>query len=245
MLKSKMNLSIVLIYVTIMIFITIIQVILIRVYPEILTNEVLFTTFSSIANLVLYSLLFLVFVILFKKYFIEQLIDLNTRKAQILFILVVGFLTMIGVSVLSSIILQAIGVTEPSENQEALDMLIDGSMFDKISLFIFAVLLAPVVEEFVFRKAILNMFHFELGYEDGGIGSKFRKIILASFAIIISSLAFGFIHVAGGDFVQIIYYAFLGIVLGILYIVSKKNIYVPIFVHFLINLMVTSIMLFG
>jgi len=239
-----MNLSIVLIYITIMIFITIIQVILVRIYPELLTNEALFTTFSSIVNLVLYSLLFLIFIILFRKYFVEQLLDLKTRIAQILFILVVGFLAMIAVSVLSSIILQSIGVTETSENQEALNMLIEGSMFDKISLFIFAVILAPVVEEFVFRKAILNMFHFEQGYDDGGIGFKFRNLILASFAVIISSLAFGFVHVSSGDFVQIIYYAFLGIVLGTLYLVSKKNIYVPIFVHFLINLMVTSLMLF-
>ncbi len=89
------------------------------------------------------------------------------------------------------------------------------------------------------------MFHFELGYDDGRTESKIRKVILAAFAIIISSLAFGFVHVASGDFIQIIYYAFLGIVLGIIYLVSKKNIYVPIFVHFLINLMVTSIILFG
>ncbi len=245
MLKNRMNLSIILIYGAVMVFITILQVIILAINPNILDDESLLTTFSSITNLILYLSLFLIFLILFHKYFIEQLIDLNNRKVQIISILVIGFITMIAASAISTMILEALGVTEPSDNQAALDMLITGTLFDKISLFVFAVFLAPLVEEFVFRKAVLNMFHFKINNDTGRFGSKFRKVVSASIAILISSLAFGFIHVTSGDYIQIIYYAFLGVVLGVLYIVSKKNIYVPIFVHFLTNLMVTSFMLFG
>ena len=150
---------------------------------------------------------------------------------------------MVAASILSSMILEALDVTETSDNQEALNMLVNGSLFDKISLFVFAVLLAPFVEEIVFRKAVLNIFHFKYN-ADGSKKAKIKKVIFASIAILISSLVFGLIHVTSGDFVQIIYYAFLGIILGLLYLVSNKNIYVPIIVHLLINLMVTSIMLF-
>lgn len=243
MLKNRMNLSIVLIYGAIMIFITILQVILLSVFPEILANDSLFTTFNSISNLVLYSLIFMFFIIVFKKYLKDQLLDLWKNRFRVINILVIGFLMMVAASILSSMILEALDVTETSDNQEALNMLVNGSLFDKISLFVFAVLLAPFVEEIVFRKAVLNIFHFKYN-ADGSKKAKIKKVIFASIAILISSLVFGLIHVTSGDFVQIIYYAFLGIILGLLYLVSNKNIYVPIFVHLLINLMVTSIMLF-
>ena len=243
MLKNRMNLSIVLIYGAIMIFITILQVILLSVFPEILANDSLFTTFNSISNLVLYSLIFMFFIIVFKKYLKDQLLDLWKNRFRVINILVIGFLMMVAASILSSMILEALDVTETSDNQEALNMLVNGSLFDKISLFVFAVLLAPFVEEIVFRKAVLNIFHFKYN-ADGSKKAKIKKVIFASIAILISSLVFGLIHVTSGDFVQIIYYAFLGIILGLLYLVSNKNIYVPIIVHLLINLMVTSIMLF-
>ena len=44
---------------------------------------------------------------------------------------------------------------------------------------------------------------------------------------------------------QIIYYAGLGAVLGIAYLVSNKNILVPVTMHFLLNFMVTTILLLG
>ena len=148
----------------------------------------------------------------------------------------------------SSIILEFLGITETSANQESLNMLLEGTLFDKISLFIFAVLLVPLIEELVFRKAILELFYIKVRETDNLKVIKVKKIISAIFAIIVSSLVFGFIHIMSFEteqLLQIIYYAGLGAVLGTAYLASNKNILVPILMHFSLNLMVTAIQLLG
>jgi membrane protease YdiL (CAAX protease family) len=97
------------------------------------------------------------------------------------------------------------------------------------TIFMFAVFLAPLVEEMVFRMAAFQLFfHIE--------GIKPWKVIM------LSSLAFGLIHVIGTfDFVQLPYYAGLGAVLGFFYYRSK-NIAVPIVIHMLLNALVTITM---
>ena len=77
MAKNKMNYIILGIYVALMIFITIFQVIVILAYPAILENDALLVTFSSITNLLLYLPLFLLFVIIFRKYLRSAFIDLK------------------------------------------------------------------------------------------------------------------------------------------------------------------------
>ncbi|MCK5387836.1 MAG: CPBP family intramembrane metalloprotease [Candidatus Izimaplasma sp.] len=245
MAKNKMNYIILGIYVALMIFITIFQVIVILAYPAILENDALLVTFSSITNLLLYLPLFLLFVIIFRKYLSSAFIDLKANKPRYLIIIVVGFITMLIASVASTYILEFLGVTETSENQEALNLLLEGTLFDKIALFSFAVLLVPLIEEMVFRKAVLDIFHFEPRVNDGSKLYKVKSVLLATIAILISSFTFGLIHVMSGDFIHIIYYGGLGIILGVIYLVANKNILVPIAVHFLLNFMVTTILLFG
>ncbi len=243
MVNNKMNIIILAIYVAAMILVSIISVLAILFFPAILTDDALFITFNSAINLFLYITLFLLFVIIFKKYFRSQLKDLFQNKIRLMIIIAIGFIVMLAASVLSTVIMEALGVTETSENQEALNMLLEGTLFDKIALFSFAVLLVPLIEEMVFRKGLFDLFHFQLKEDDGSKGAKYKKIALAIFAVLISSFLFGLIHVTSGDFIQIIYYAGLGVVLGVLYLVSKKNIFVPITVHFLVNFLVTTILL--
>jgi membrane protease YdiL (CAAX protease family) len=243
-----MNLLILAIYVMAMIIISIIQLIIILIFPVVLVDDNLFVLFSSIINLLLYLSLFGLFAFLFRKYFRKQFADFKENKHRLLIIVVIGFLIMLVASVTSSFILEFFGITETSENQESLNMLLDGTLFDKIALFTFAVLLVPVVEELVFRKAILGLFHFKLRGDDNSKSAQVKKVLLATIAILISSFVFGFIHIMSFDpeqLLQIIYYAGLGAVLGIAYLVSNKNILVPITMHFLLNFMVTTILLFG
>jgi len=214
-------------------------------FPNILEIESIYVTFSSIMNLLLYGLLFIVFAFAFKKYFLNKLKDFKSNYLKYIIIIVLGFGTMMAASILSTMLFEYLGITETSENQEQLNMLLDGTLFDKIALFTFAVLLVPLVEEFVFRKALIDLFHFELKAKDGVETPKYQKFLLAILALVVSSFAFGFIHVMAGDFIQIIYYAGLGFVLGSVYLLSNKNIYVPIAMHFLLNFMVTTLLLFG
>lgn len=245
MAKNKMNIIILGVYIAAMIFITIIQLIAILSFPIILEDEDLFVTFSSVTNLLLYVPLFFIFVYIFRKYLKDKLNDLILNKQKYIIIIVFGFIVMLVASLASSFILELLGVTETSENQEALNMLLEGTLFDKIALFSFAVLFVPLIEELVFRKAILDMFHFEPKINDGSKKCKILKVTFAITAVLISSLTFGLIHVMSGDFIQIIYYAGLGVVLGVIYLLSNKNILIPVTVHFMLNLMVTSILFLG
>ncbi len=242
MVKNKMNFMIVGIYAAAMMAISIFQIILIIGVPEILENDALFVTFNSVTNLLLYLSLFLIFAYTFRHYLKVQLLNFFTDRNRYFVIICAGFGFMILASIGSSFILEFLGVTETSSNQEALNMLMEGNLFDQISLLVFSILLVPLVEELVFRKAILDLFHINVRPTNYPKFDTVRKIISGIIAITISSLAFGFIHIMSFDpeqLVQIIYYAGLGAILGTAYLLSNKNIFVSITMHFLLNLFVS------
>lgn len=83
--------------------------------------------------------------------------------------------------------------------------------------FLTVVILSPILEELLFRGIFLRRFYKELDN--------------LTLAILISSILFGFCHNFGGILGAILF----GICVSILY-VKSKNILVPIFAHFLNNL---------
>ena len=82
-------------------------------------------------------------------------------------------------------------------------------------------IIAPISEELLFRGIFLN---------------KLRRIVPLSFAVLISSILFGAVH-SYGSMISAVVFAFC---MGILYLKSE-NILVPIFAHFLNNLLAESI----
>lgn len=82
--------------------------------------------------------------------------------------------------------------------------------------FLSVVLLSPVVEELIFRGIFLN---------------KLKIIVPTTFAILISSLLFASLHGFGS-----IFSAFIFAVCMALFYLKSENIFVPIFAHFLNNL---------
>lgn len=92
------------------------------------------------------------------------------------------------------------------------------------------VILAPIIEELVFRKAFFSLFKNDI------------------VALIVSSLVFGLIHVSGESgiylLVNLIIYAIPGFALGFVYLKNNKNIYPVIFVHALTNLISVLAVLF-
>lgn len=87
--------------------------------------------------------------------------------------------------------------------------------------FLSVVLLSPIVEELIFRGIFLN---------------KLKLIVSTTFAILISSLLFASLHSFGSMFSAFIF----AICVAILYLKSE-NILVPIFGHFLNNLIGESV----
>ncbi len=82
------------------------------------------------------------------------------------------------------------------------------------TMIIFSVILAPIAEEILMRKLLIDRL------------SKYGS----GFALVVSSVAFGLFH---GNFYQFFYAAFLGFVLGYLYI--RGGLKYSIFLHMIIN----------
>jgi membrane protease YdiL (CAAX protease family) len=184
---------------------------------------------NSIINLSFYGVMVFLYLVIFRGFWEKVIIQFKQNRNNYLRLIGLGVVSLLVVSALINLGYQLIGVTETSDNQAALDALLSGSWFDKFSLVMFAVFLAPLVEEMVFRMATFNLLFSSAKLKPWTV-------------IVISSLLFGLIHVAGTlDFIQIFYYAGLGMVLGYFYYKSK-NIAVPIAIHMLLNAIVTVTM---
>jgi hypothetical protein len=133
-----------------------------------------------------------------------------------------GFILVYVAAYAAQVIMITIGVTETSQNEMAIQSMFSSDWITIVSLFLTLVIITPIVEETVFRKALYGLVRPSLG--DLG-------------AILISGLIFGFLHVASwGDFIQIIPYGILGLSFSYIYYYSGRNIYVIIIIHALNNL---------
>lgn len=101
-----------------------------------------------------------------------------------------------------------------------------------VLMFISAIILGPIVEELIFRKAIFGLIKSD------------------KMAIFVSTFVFGLIHLLGEASIQAalvngISYFVMGFVFGYIYIKNNRNIMIPIAVHILSNLVsVLFILLF-
>ncbi len=203
--------------------------IIIYVENPLLLTEMEKARIGSVSNLAFYGSLTLTYIILFRSFWKNVMKQFRQNSTRYIALIFGGFAAMIVISILMNILYTVIGITDQSGNQALLDDMLNYGTFEKVSLVIFAVFLAPLVEELVFRMAGFNLI---LKIKD----------VKPWVVITITSFMFGLIHVLGSfDFEQIFYYAGLGVVLGIFYWKSK-NIMVPIIVHMMLNAFVTYTM---
>lgn len=189
------------------------------------TNEA-FIRLNIVSNVIYYGGMFVLMTIPFRSFWYKQLSRLRANYKTILKAVFVGFGSMLAVSSIATFILTYLGVTDTSVNQATLnEFVVEGELLDQILFVVFAVILAPLVEEVVFRKGIFDVLEKY---------SIHPVIIIAT-----SSIIFGLVHVLGDDIVQILSYALLGGVLGSVYYLTKKNIFSSIIIHSVFNLMVT------
>jgi membrane protease YdiL (CAAX protease family) len=112
-------------------------------------------------------------------------------------------------------------VPKQSVNQLSIENALSSS--GAIFMILAAVLLGPIIEELIFRKAIFGLF-------------KSDKVALA-----VSTFVFGAVHLLGENsiitgLINGIAYFVMGFIFGYIYLKNDKNIYVPIAVHILSNL---------
>lgn len=186
-----------------------------------------FIRIGSISNLVGYGFGFTILYIIYYKYLRDAFKDSIKNYRRTILYVVGGFVGLYVLSIIVTNIYQFIGIDSIPENQEQLNSFSNAALFDKWALGIFAVILAPFIEEMVFRLGIITF------VKSLFTNSKINEKIVMTIAIIVSSLIFGLIHVTG-DIEQIGNYAALGAVLGFVYY-KTDNIYTSIFVHMIYN----------
>lgn len=163
--------------------------------------------FSYIATIIAEAAIFVVFMILYNKKLNTEIKRLSKKEF--------GFIILAAIGII--ILNEAMSYLATSLNieMENQDMIV--SMFDsyKIVTAISVGIFAPVIEELVFRYSI-------------GTLIKDNKIFL-----IISSIIFGLAHGIG---IATIIYVIIGLLLGLIYLKSNKNIISSITVHMLNNI---------
>ena len=190
--------------------------------------------FSSIINagynMVIYVAISIPLVILYKNYLIcdYKRIKDTDKFAKFLIISVI----LMFVSNLVSSVLQNLIVSGVSQNEQNIQEIYQNK-FAYVIMFPQVVLLAPLVEELIFRKSFFNLFK-----------NKYLSLI-------ISTLVFGFMHVTSTyslliktysveksiylTFGYAIPYLVSGLFFGLIYIKSNRNIYTSITCHLINN----------
>ncbi|HOW37952.1 MAG TPA: CPBP family glutamic-type intramembrane protease [Bacillota bacterium] len=132
-----------------------------------------------------------------------------------------GFLMVYLAMVAATVILEYLGVSDSSANEQTIVGMFQASPLHLTLLFLLLCIFTPLVEEVVYRKVIFGFMERRWG---------------GTVAILASGALFGLMHVLSyGDFIQSIPYILMGMVFGYVYQKSEKNIFVVFGVHFLNN----------
>jgi len=134
-----------------------------------------------------------------------------------IFVIISGFVILYLLNYGLTLIYEELGIRGTSDNQQAIEMALAAST--GIFMLLAVILLAPFVEEIIFRKLLFGVVEEKL---------KFPPIL----AIIISAIIFAAIHAIDVFFFQ--YFA-MAIVLCGSYSLFKNNIYIPMGIHLINN----------
>lgn len=125
----------------------------------------------------------------------------------------IAYAVMTGANIISTIINMVIAAAAQREATTVVATMLSSS--DILQNTVMVVILAPILEEFLFRKFLIDRF------------SRFGEGV----AVLVSALMFGFYH---GNIVQFIYATALGLVLGYVYAKSRKVVF-TILIHVFVN----------
>lgn len=214
-------------YLVIIVAVNILGVLLYSFLP-IADEELRFIRLGSITNLLFYGSLFVLYILLFLPAWKRTVTHFFKNWMTQGIAIAAGIAAMFAAMIVLGSIYLLLGIEDQAENQAILEAQLNGPLFDRATLVLFAVLFAPFVEEMMFRLAGFRLLQKVTWIPPWGV-------------IALTAIIFGSIHVLGDNPIQVIYYAGLGVVLGTIYHYSK-NIIAPIAVHMVFNLFVTITM---
>ena len=170
------------------------------------------TSSMFFSNLILGILM----IIFLKKIFIRDFKRFKEDLGHNIGGIFIGFVFLIVINLLMTNIYKLFGITGVSDNQATILL----GFESKYAIFMYlGVLLAPLTEEIIFRQLFF-----------GVIEEKFKWPWYLN--VIISAAIFAALHDVSIFFIQ---YFLMGLVLCLGYSLFKKNIFVPIGIHFLNN----------
>ena len=184
---------------------------------------------SSLLNVVVYTILIIPIIWFMKS---DLTYDFQLTKSldkKIFGYVIAGYLYVLFGNILSNIVITFLefvfsSTYTPANNQLFIESLLQND--GMILMILGAVILGPIVEELVFRKAMFGL------------------IPKPAIALIVSSFIFALIHIFSELFtlsllsiiLTMIPYLTMGFIFGFIYLKYNKNIYIPILVHMLTNL---------
>lgn len=188
------------------------------IYSQIPDNPTLANVLSVIVSVIAFVALWLVN----KDNYIDKFNETKKSFKNFAGTIAVGFVLVFAANIMAQSIMQLFETTETSLNESAIQSMFNDNPLNLFALFLSLVLLAPIIEETVFRKGLYGIIEHRFG---------------AIPAIIISGFVFGFLHVAGwGDYINVLPYLAMGLSFSFIYYYSGKNIYVVIVIHMINNI---------
>ncbi|MEV8338423.1 lysostaphin resistance A-like protein [Leucobacter sp. NPDC077196] len=137
-----------------------------------------------------------------------------------------GFVAAYLLGIITTTIFIHLGVSPDGENAQStaqLQMLAKSSALLASLLFVASGIVGPVLEEVIFREVLIG---------------KLAHRIPSWMALIVSSALFGAMHLRSiAEWPLLLNYGLVGLLLGALYLLSQRNIFVPIAVHVAWNTM--------
>ncbi len=218
-------------YILSLIAFTLLTTIVITATPGLVEDERAFLAFSAFLNLGWYVLIAIGLVYIARGYIKGQLSTFDKDKRIVAKNIFGAFLLMFVANIAVGAFFMLIGHDRTAVNQEYLERLAESAPLVQASLFVFAVLLAPVVEELVFRKGAMGLLTRRFGIGAG--------VVLSS---LIFALAHGMDEISRlflGEYDQLLSlfpYFMLGLIIGYFYYRSGYRIMVAVGAHMLWNL---------
>lgn len=180
-----------------------------------------------------YIILLIVFPLLFFTIFKEDLEKFKKTPLKNVLIVVIGFILMYVLTIIVNQIFEYFNFPLSSQNQDSIENVLKSNLAPIVIITV--VVLAPFVEEVIFRKMLF-----------GTCETTFRLKPIVS--VILSTLIFSLIHVSeevtnvfsGASpiyLVAILLYLPLSLILSLSYKLSNNNIFVVILIHLLNNLL--------
>lgn len=186
---------------------------------------------QGISNFLAYLITLIVVLIFSLQFLKEDFLKIKEKPKYYLIYIVISIVGFIVISYLIEYLLSLLSSSE-SDNQNTIEFIIQNG--GAIPMIIATVILAPILEELIYRKAIFQIF---------------KKYSLPA-AYVFSIIAFTLPHVLSTDMTDIgnfiiitIPYVLSAFLLVLIYHKSNENIYITILVHMANNLLAVMLLL--